>query len=201
MLGYLARRFIKTVGYSKESAPSRSRLRSELRASASGVSIRWRTCETVYLVLVGCTCLLGLTAACTSCGGGAGVFIVGGGHDTGQADVQAVKDLEAAWLNDAALKDPARFASYYAEDALALSPNAPLIAGKNKIQAGLTTLMADPNFALTFHSTRVEASKGGDMVYTIGAYSRTVSDPKSKQPVTGFLLFGSDMVKEYVPTV
>jgi uncharacterized protein (TIGR02246 family) len=134
-----------------------------------------------HLALVGCTCLLGLTAACA--GGGFGVF-VGGTPDTRQADVQAVKELEAAWLSDAALKDPARFASYYAEDALVLSPNAPLVAGKNKIQAGLTTLMADPNFALTFHSTRVEASKGGDMVYTIGEYSRTVSDPKSKRPVT-----------------
>jgi hypothetical protein len=43
----------------------------------------------------------------------------------------------------------------------------------------LTTLMADPNFALTFHSTRVEASKGADMVYTIGEYSRTTSDRKT----------------------
>jgi uncharacterized protein (TIGR02246 family) len=136
----------------------------------------------VYLALIGCTCLLGLTAACGSAI--VGVSFGGGAHDTRPADVQAVKDLEAAWLNETALKDPARFASYYAEDALVLSPNAPLIAGKNKIQAGLTTLMADPNFALTFHSTRVEASKGGDMVYTIGEYSRTTSDPKSKQPVT-----------------
>ena len=134
----------------------------------------------VYLALVGCACLLGLTAACT---GGVGWTVVGGAPGTRQANAQAVKDTEAAWLKDAALKDPARFASYYAEDALVLSPNAPPIAGKNKIQAGLTTLMADPNFALTFHSTRVEASQNGDMVYTIGAYARTVSDPKSKQPV------------------
>jgi ketosteroid isomerase-like protein len=127
-----------------------------------------------YAALVGCTCVLGLTAACTS----------GVTPDTRQADVQAVKDTEAAWLSDTALRDSARFASYYAEDALVLSPNQPMIAGKNKIQAGLTTLMADPNFALTFHSARVEASKGGDLVYTIGAYSRTASDPISKQPVT-----------------
>jgi uncharacterized protein (TIGR02246 family) len=124
---------------------------------------------------------LSLTAACT---GGAGWTVGGGTPGTRQANEKAVKDLEAEWQNDAALKDPARFASYYAEDALALSPNTPLIAGKNKIQAGLTTLMADPNFALTFHSTRVEASQNGDMVYTIGAYSRTGSDPRSKQPVT-----------------
>jgi uncharacterized protein (TIGR02246 family) len=135
-----------------------------------------------YVALVGCTCLLALTAACR--GDIVGFSLGGSAPDTRPADVQAVKNLEAAWLNDAALKDPARFASYYAEDALVLPPNAPAIAGKNRIQAGLTTLMADPNFALTFHSTRVEASKGGDMVYTIGAYSRTVTDMKSKKPVT-----------------
>jgi uncharacterized protein (TIGR02246 family) len=135
-----------------------------------------------YIALIGCTCLLALTAACS--GGIYGVSFGGGAPDTRPADVQAVKDTEAAWLKDTALKDPARFASYYAEDALVLSPNAPLVAGKDKIQAGLTALMADPNFALTFHSARVEASQKGDMVYTVGEYSRTVSDQKSKRPVT-----------------
>jgi uncharacterized protein (TIGR02246 family) len=104
--------------------------------------------------------------------------------DIRQADVQAVKDTEAAWLRDTALKDPVKFASYYEEDALVLSPHMPLVAGREKIQAGLTTLMADPNFGLTFHSVRVEAASGGDLVYTIGSYARTVSDPASKQPVT-----------------
>ena len=127
-----------------------------------------------YETLIGCACLLGLTAACAPAVA----------PDTRQADIQAVKDVEIAWARDAALKDPARFASYYAEDALVLSPNAPLVAGKDKIQAGLTALMADPNFALTFHSARVEASQKGDMVYTVGEYSRTVSDQKSKRPVT-----------------
>lgn len=127
-----------------------------------------------YLALIGCTCLLGVTAACTT----------SVAPDRRQIDVQAVKDTEAAWLQDAVLKDPAKFASYYADNALVLSPNQPLVEGKDKIQAGLTTLMADPNFALTFHSSRVDAAKGGDFVYTVGAYSRTVSDPKTQQPVT-----------------
>jgi uncharacterized protein (TIGR02246 family) len=123
-----------------------------------------------WIAWVGCVGLLVMATACTS--------------DTRPADVQAVKDTEAQWLKDTALKDPVKFASYYAEDALVLSPHMPLIAGRDKIQAGLTTLMADPNFALTFHATQVEAAKGGDLVYTIGEYARTVSDPVSKQPVT-----------------
>ena len=127
-----------------------------------------------YLALAGCTGLLGLTAACNS----------GAYRDMRPSDVRVVEEMEASWLKDVALKDPARFASYYAEDALVLPPNAPPVTGRDKIQAGLATLMADPNFALTFHSSRVEASWGGDFVYTIGAYSRTASDPKDKRPVT-----------------
>jgi hypothetical protein len=66
-----------------------------------------------YFAFAGCTCLLGLTAAW----GGAyvGVSVGGGARDSRPGDVKAVKDLEAAWLNDAALKVAARFASYYAE--------------------------------------------------------------------------------------
>jgi ketosteroid isomerase-like protein len=127
-----------------------------------------------YLAAIGCSCLLSVTLACTH----------SVAPDTRAADVQAVKETEAAWLKDTALKDPVRFASYYADSALVLSPNQPLVEGRDNIQAGLTTLMADPNFALTFQSSRVDAAKGGDFVYTVGAYARTVSDPKTKQPVT-----------------
>ena len=47
--GGLVHRFIDTVSYSAATAPSRSRLRSEPRASASGFKIRHRTFECVYL--------------------------------------------------------------------------------------------------------------------------------------------------------
>jgi ketosteroid isomerase-like protein len=45
-------------------------------------------------------------------------------------------------------------------------------------------MMSDPNFALSFQGTQADASKGGDMVYTVGTYSLTASDPKNKKPVT-----------------
>jgi uncharacterized protein (TIGR02246 family) len=104
--------------------------------------------------------------------------------DSREADVKAIKDLEAAWVKDAATKDPAKFTTYYANDASVLLPNAPIITGIDAIKAALTPMLADPNFALTFQATKVEASKGGDMVYTVGAYSMTESDEKTKKPVT-----------------
>ena len=123
----------------------------------------------------GCACLLGLTAACTPAVA----------PDTRQADIQAVKEVEIAWAKDAALKDPAKFASYYsAVDAVGLFPNSPPVTGRDDIQGALTTMMADPNFSLSFQGTQADASKGGDLVYTVGTYTLTMSDPKNKKPVT-----------------
>ena len=126
-----------------------------------------------YLPSFACIGLLVLTAACTSTA-----------PDTRQADIKAVKGVEAAWVEDIATKDVDKFASYYSEDASLLMPNAPIITGKENIKAALKPMLADPNFALTFESTQAEASKGSDFVYTVGTYSMTVSNPKGKTPVT-----------------
>ena len=127
-----------------------------------------------YESWIGCACVWGVTAACTRVP-----------PDTRQADIRAVKDVEIAWSKDAAFKDPARFASYYsAVDAVALFPKSSPVTGRDDIQGALATMMADPNFALSFQGTQANASRGGDMVYTVGTYSLTKSDPKNKQPVT-----------------
>ena len=104
--------------------------------------------------------------------------------DTRDADVKAVHDVEAAWVKDVATKDADKFASYYTDDGSLLLPNSPILNGKEAIKAALKPMLADPNFALTFQSTRAEASKGGDVVWSVGTYSMTVSDPKTKKPVT-----------------
>jgi uncharacterized protein (TIGR02246 family) len=104
--------------------------------------------------------------------------------DTRAADVEAVKQVEAAWNKDYASKDAGKLASYFTEDASGLYPGAPTLKGREAIKASLAPLAADPNFSLTFQSDRAMASKGGDMVYTQGTYTMTVTDPKSKKPVT-----------------
>jgi uncharacterized protein (TIGR02246 family) len=104
--------------------------------------------------------------------------------DTRAADVQAVKDVEAAWVKDTATKDPDKWASYFAEDGSGLYPGAGILNGKAAIRAAMAPFMADPNFSLTFQSTRAMASKGGDMVYSQGTYTMTVTDPKTKKPMT-----------------
>ncbi|HSZ61555.1 MAG TPA: SgcJ/EcaC family oxidoreductase [Terriglobales bacterium] len=104
--------------------------------------------------------------------------------DTRAADVQAVKDVEAAWVKDAASKDADKWAGYFTDDGSGLYPGAATLNGKAAIRAAMVPLFADPNFALTFQSTRTVASKGGDMVYSEGTYSMTMTDPKTKKPMT-----------------
>ncbi len=104
--------------------------------------------------------------------------------DTRAADVQAVKDVEAAWVKDAAAKDPDKWASYFEEDASGLYPGAATLNGKAAIKATMAPYLADPNFSLTFQSTRMMASKGGDMVYSQGTYTMTMTNPKTKKPMT-----------------
>ncbi len=104
--------------------------------------------------------------------------------DTRVADVQAVKDVEAAWAKDANSKDADKWASYFAEDGIGLYPGAGALNGKAAIKAAMAPYFTDPNFALSFQSTHAMASKGGDMVYSLGTYTMTMTNPKTKKPMT-----------------
>jgi uncharacterized protein (TIGR02246 family) len=121
-----------------------------------------------------CILMFGLTTACTN----------SPAPDTREADVHAVRDVEAAWVKDIGAKDVEKFVAYYADDATLLMPNAAALNGKEAIRAALKPMLADPNFSLTFQDTRAAASKGGDFVYTTGAYTMTVSAPKNPKSVT-----------------
>ena len=104
--------------------------------------------------------------------------------DTHDADVQALKDTDAAWAKVMAAKDFEKSVSYYADDASVLISNAPAISGKDAIRAAFKPMFDDPSFALTFQASRVEVAKSGDLGYTQGAYTMTLTDPKTKKPFT-----------------
>src|SRR5208337_5514848 len=62
--------------------------------------------------------------------------------DTRPADLQAVKDVEAAWVKGMATKDADKFASYLAEDACGLYPGAGILNGKTAIKAAFAPYFA-----------------------------------------------------------
>ena len=126
--------------------------------------------------LVACLALAALATGCSTAPAPS--------PDTRAADVQAVKDVEAAWVKDSATKDADKWVSYFAEDGSGLYPGGGILVGKPAIKAAMAPFFADPNFSLTFQSTRAMASKGGDMVYSQGTYTMTMTNPKTKKPMT-----------------
>ena len=129
-----------------------------------------------FAKLCGCAGLLALAVGCSNA-----PLVQPENHE---ADVQAVKDFETGWVKDYAAKDLDKAVDHYADDATLMIPNMPVLSGKEAIRAALKELLADPNFALSFQAVKVESSKAGDLVYTQGTYTMTVSSdlkkPKSK---------------------
>jgi uncharacterized protein (TIGR02246 family) len=100
--------------------------------------------------------------------------------DTRAADESAVREADAAWSKAAAAKDVEGYLSFYAEDAVSLPPNAPMLTGKESMRKDLSEAMASPGFALSWQASKVEASRGGDLAYSMGTYEGTMNDAKGK---------------------
>jgi uncharacterized protein (TIGR02246 family) len=104
--------------------------------------------------------------------------------DTRAADQKAIADIEAAWLPAWQAKDVDKIVAGYAPDATVMQPDMPAMKGAEAIRAGIKAFVADKNFALTFAPTAVEVARSGDIGYSYGTYSATMTSPKTKKPVT-----------------
>lgn len=105
--------------------------------------------------------------------------------DTRAADAQAIRQLEADWLQAGSSRDVDKIASFYADDGSIFLTGMPVVTGKATILASYKTLLADKNFSLTWPpSTTIVVSKSGDMAYSEGTYTMTYTDPKTKKAVS-----------------
>src|SRR5213594_3782144 len=93
-----------------------------------------------------------------------------------EADAQAIREAEAEWARAWATKDVDHVVNHYADDASVELADAPIINGKNAIRAGVKQAFADRNFALSFAAREVEVSRSGDLAYTRGVYTTTLTD-------------------------
>ena len=101
--------------------------------------------------------------------------------DTHDADVQAIKDVEAQWNKDYEAKDLEKIAAHYADDATLMAPGMPSSTGKDAIHTALKEMVADAALSLKFQATKVDVAKSGELGYAQGAYTLTVTDPQTKQ--------------------
>jgi len=103
--------------------------------------------------------------------------------DTHDADVKALKDLETQWNQDYVAKDADRIATYYTDNAVMMGPGMPASVGKDAILETGRQMVADPAMTLKFQASKVVVSKSGDLGYTQGAYTMTLTDPRTKKPI------------------
>jgi uncharacterized protein (TIGR02246 family) len=101
--------------------------------------------------------------------------------DTHDADVKAIQDQETQWNQDFASKDAEKIAAHYADDAVLIAPGAPATTGKDAIRASLKGMASDPALSLKFHASKIDVAKSGDLAYTQGSYTMTMTDPQTKQ--------------------
>jgi len=124
-----------------------------------------------------------LTALTGLCGAALALVLTGCAQSAADttADVKALRDNEAQWNQDFAAKDAEKLVAHYADNAVLMSPGMPASAGKEAIRKTLTAMVTDPALSLKFQAARVEVAKTGDMAYTQGSYTLTMTDPASKQ--------------------
>ena len=104
--------------------------------------------------------------------------------DTREADERAVRECEIEASKALAAKNLESFISFFADDALGLYPNTPIITGKDALRQLWKTVFAIPGFAMSFQLVKVEVSRSGDLAWGHGTVTRTMNDATGK-PVTG----------------
>jgi len=102
-------------------------------------------------------------------------------HDT---EVQALRDADAAWAQAWASKDVDKAVAGFADDATVLDPNLAAIIGRENFRANLKPFFADKNFAIHWDAAKVDVAQSGDLGYTQGTLTYTITDPSTGQPFT-----------------
>lgn len=103
--------------------------------------------------------------------------------ETHDIDVRTIQGTEAQWNLDFLSRDPDKIVAHYADDAVLMAPGIPPATGKNAILNSIKTMVADPALSLKFQASKVEVAKSGDIAYTQGSYTMTMTDPQTKQVI------------------
>ncbi|MFQ5817187.1 MAG: YybH family protein, partial [Terriglobia bacterium] len=95
------------------------------------------------------------------------------------AEKAAIEQAERDWLeatNKKGEEGAAGYASFAAEDAVWLPPNAGRIDGRDSVRAFALPYTQAQEFSVTWGATRVEVSAAGDLAYSMGTYAYSLKD-------------------------
>lgn len=98
---------------------------------------------------------------------------------------EKLMQISRDWSATAATDSVEKTLSYWADDAIVMSPGQPAIKGKNAIREMIAGASKIPGFRISWEPISVVVSKSGDMAYMIEQNQITVNDSLGK-PVTEF---------------
>jgi len=101
-----------------------------------------------------------------------------------EAEINVLRYVEIAEEQAWSSKDVDKTLSFCADDATLMYPNMPAIVGKDNISAYMKASFADPALTVQYQITGVEVAQSGDLGYTQGTETYTMTDPKTGKPMS-----------------
>jgi ketosteroid isomerase-like protein len=89
-----------------------------------------------------------------------------------------IREAGKAWLAAEVAKDIPKIVSFYAEDAIEMASNTPLIQGRDAIRQWYESWLAPAGVAMTFETQEVVVAPSGDLAYERGTYRFTQDSPR-----------------------
>ena len=98
---------------------------------------------------------------------------------------QQLQQQEARWNQAYANKDAAALAGMYADDAALANPGEDLVRGRDAIDEATSAFASDPNLKVAFSANRIQVADSGDLAYTRGRYTMTMTNASTGEPEMG----------------
>lgn len=128
-------------------------------------------CDRVHLRGVACGCFAGM------------MLLAGCNAAPPPVDTKAVEDAvraaDVAWAKAAGAQDVAAVVSYYADDAVVMPPNSPVVASKDGWQKAWAEMLV-PGNSLSWTPNTVKSAASGELVYVQGTYTGNFKGPDGK---------------------
>ena len=83
------------------------------------------------------------------------------------AEAEKLMELSRAWAEAAISRDVEKTVSFWADDAIIMSPDEPTMMGKDAIRAMVNSSMQIPGFEVKWAPREAYVSKGGDLGYVL----------------------------------
>ncbi len=97
-----------------------------------------------------------------------------------KAEGEKVMKLSEEWSKAVATKDVEKVVSYWADDAVLMSANEPVLEGKTAIKQMVEESFKSPGFNISWQPKKVVVSEAGDMAYLIEDAQVSFADSTGK---------------------